>query len=122
MFKEISIGGIKIPMLANAATPLRYKHLFHKDIIKEFQEASGDVSKVTDSMPELAFIMAMAAEAKDGKVDMNLLNEEKFMDWLEQFDPLDLPMASEEIVNLYMGNNITSSEPKKKGKEKQSES
>ena len=122
MYREITIGSVKVPMLANAATPLRYKHLFHKDIIKEFQEASGDISKVMDSIPELAFIMAKAAEAKEGKADMNLLNEDVFVDWLEQFDPLDLPMASEQIVDLYMGNSITDSEPKKKEKEKQSES
>ena len=121
MFKEVTVGGIKVPMLANAATPLRYKQLFHKDIIKEFQEVTEDVSKATDSIPELAFIMAMAAKAKEGKADMNLLNMDSYVDWLEQFEPLDLPMASEEIIDLYTGNSVTDSEPKKKEKEKQSE-
>lgn len=117
MFKEIQIGGIKVPMVANAATPLRYKHLFHKDILKEMNDASDDTEKVTDSIPELAFVMAKQAAAKEGKADLNLLNESDFIGWLEQFDPFDIPMASNEIVSLYMGNALTDSESKKKEKD-----
>lgn len=116
MFKEVKIGDITIPMLANGATPLRYKLLFGRDLISEFQNAEKDATKVVDCIPELAFIMAKAAEAKEGKVDLNLLDQKAFLAWLEQFGPMDLPMASEEIINLYMGNAITAVEPKKKDK------
>lgn len=122
MFKNVKIGGITVPMLANGATPIRYKHIFHKDLIAEFQGAQDDYSKVTNSMPELAFVMAKQAEAKERKVDMNLLSEDEYVEWLEQFDPMDLPYASEQIVELYMGNNTTTTEAKKKTREKQSES
>lgn len=121
MLKEVNIGGITIPMLANGATPIRYKHVFHKDIITEFQQAQDDYSKVVNSIPELAFIMAMQAQNKEVGGDLNLLNEDKYMKWMEQFDPMDLPLAADQIVDLYMGNNITTSESKKKRKEKQSE-
>lgn len=121
MFKNIEIGGITVPMLVNGATPIRYRHVFRKDIITEFQQAQDDYSKVVNSMPELAFIMAMQAKAQDGAIDLNLLNEDKYLEWVEQFGAMDLPMASEQIINLYLGNNATSSEPKKKVKEKQNE-
>lgn len=121
MFKKVKIGGITVPMLANGATPIRYKHIFHKDIITELQNAQNDYTKVISSMPELAFIMAKQAEAKDGKADLNLLNEDMFVEWLEQFDPMDLPLASDQIMNVYMGNNAVTSESKKKTDEKQSE-
>lgn len=114
MYKEIKIGGITVPMLANGATPLRYKLVFGKDLMTEFQGAMNDSSKAMDSLPELAFIMAKAAEAKDGKTDMNCLNQDIYLDWLERFEPMDIPMASEEIVNLYSGNMETKSEAKKK--------
>ncbi len=114
MFKELKIGDKTIPMLANGATPLRYKLVFKKDIISEFQLAENDYSKVTNSMPELAFIMAKQAEACQGNADLNLLNFDMYMAWMEQFEPMDLVLASDEIVDLYMGNNQTSSEPKKK--------
>lgn len=121
MLKEVNIGGITIPMLANGATPIRYKHVFHKDIITEFQQAQDDYSKVVNSIPELAFIMAMQAQNKEVGGDLNLLNEDKYMKWMEQFDPMDLPLAADQIVDLYMGNNVTTSESKKKRKEKLNE-
>lgn len=121
MFKEVNIGGITIPMLANGATPIRYKQVFHKDIISEFQQVEKDYSKVASSIPELAFIMAMQASAKDGSTNLNLLNEEMYIKWAEQFGAMDLPLASDQIIDLYMGNNSVSSEAKKKVKEKQSE-
>ena len=114
MFKELKIGDKTIPMLANGATPLRYKLVFKKDIIAEFQLAENDYSKVTNSMPELAFIMAKQAEASQGNADLNLLNFDMYMAWMEQFEPMDLVLASDEIIDLYLGNNQTSSEPKKK--------
>lgn len=121
MFKKIKIGGITVPMLANGATPLRYKQVFHKDIISEFQQAQDDYSKIISSVPELAYIMAMQAKAKDGEVNLNLINEDGYMEWVEQFEAMDLPMETEKITNLYMGNNETTSEPKKKVEEKQNE-
>lgn len=114
MYKEIKIGDITVPMLANGATALRYRSVFGRDIITELQEAQGDTSKGFNALPELAFIMAMAAKAKAGEVDMSLLNQDMFLEWLEQFDPMDLPMAAEELTNLYTGNGKTNSEPKKK--------
>ena len=116
MFREIKIGDITVPMLANGATPLRYKLIFGKDLMTEFQGATEDAAKAMNSLPELAFIMAKAAEAKEGKADLNLLNQQMYLEWLEQFGPMDIPMASDEIVNLYTGNMETKSEPKKKEK------
>ena len=121
MYKEIKIGEHNVPMIANAATPLRYKMIFNKDLISQFQNTEENTSKGIDSITELAFIMAKAAEAKEGKSDMNKLNQDVFVAWLEQFEPMDIPMASEDIVGLYMGNALTSSEPKKNGKGKAKE-
>ena len=121
MYGEIKVGGINVPMIANAATPLRYKQLFGKDLLTEFHGVEENEAKAVESIPELAFIMAMTAKSKDGKQDLSKLNLNLYMEWLEQFDPMDLPMASEQIVNLYLGNTVTISEPKKKEKENQSE-
>lgn len=121
MYKEIKIGDVNVPMIANAATPLRYKMIFGKDLISQFQDTEENTSKGIDSITELAFIMAKAAEAKEGKADMDKLNQSIFVEWLEKFEPMDIPMASEEIVGLYMGNALTSVEPKKNGKGKAKE-
>lgn len=113
MYREIQIGEKTVPMVANGATALRYRHVFKRDLIKEFQEAKNDAAKGFNSIPELAFIMAKAAEAKEGKANMNLLNDDDLIEWLEQFGPMDVLMASDEIVNLYTGNAEASVEQKK---------
>lgn len=115
MYREIKVGEKMVPMVANAATALRYKHVFGKDLIVELQQAKDDTAKGFNSLPELAFVMAKAAEAKEGKVNMGLLNEENFMDWLEQFDSMDIVTAAEAVINLYMGNSEASVEQKKEG-------
>jgi len=113
MYREIKVGEKIVPMVANGATALRYRHVFGKDLIQELQQAQGDTSKGFNSLPELAYIMAKAAEAKEGKVNMSLLNEESFMEWLEQFDPMDVIMSAEAVINLYTGNAEANVEQKK---------
>lgn len=117
MFKEVKVGDITVPMLANGATPIRYKMLFHKDILAEFKGIEGDESKIV-TIGEIAFVMAMQAKANNGEYDLARLNEDDYMEWLEQFNPLDIEMASDKIIDVYVGNTVTSSEPKKNGKEK----
>lgn len=113
MYKEIKLGEKIVPMIANAATALRYKQVFGKEMMGEFQDIEKDTVKGMNALPELTFIMAKAAEAKEGKADMNKLNQEIYIEWLEQFDPMDIPDAASDIVDLYMGNTKTTSEPKK---------
>lgn len=119
MYREIKIGEKTIPLLANGATPMRYRMVFGRDILSEFQRAGEDGGIMISSLSELAYIMAMAA---DKSVDMSKLNVNSYINWLEQFEPLDLTNASEEIVDTYMGNTKTTSEVKKKARGAVSES
>ena len=117
MFKEIQIGEKTVGMVANGATPIRYRMIFGKDLISEFQGAGeNDTGRVSNSISELAFIMAMASDAKDGKVNLDKLNQESFVKWLEQFEPRDIAMAAESVIDVYMGNQTINSESKKKVK------
>lgn len=115
MFKEIKIGEKTVSLQANGATPLWFKQLFHKDIIAVLNGAD-DVEKVSDCAPELAYVMAKQAE----KADMTKTSREDFVAWLEQFEPLDILMASSDIITVYMGTKITSAESKKKVNGRQS--
>lgn len=114
MYREIKVGEKSIPMLANGATPIRYRMVFGRDIISEFENVQTDSGKATTSISELAFIMAKAAEAQNEHKPMTTLNQESFIEWLEQFEPLDVVLATDEIVDLYLGNEKTLSEAKKK--------
>ena len=115
MYQEIKVGSTTVPMLANGATPIRFRMVFKKDLIATFHNSEDNTASASECIPELAFIMAKAAEAqqkKDGKL-MSLLNQETFIEWLEQFEPLDLLEASDQIIELYAGNQVTTAKAKK---------
>ena len=117
MFKEVKIGEQMIPMLSNGATPIRYRRLFHKDIISKMNEGTN-ADDAVEMASELAFIMSKSAE----KVDMNTINMDDFDEWLEQFETLDIVTASEEIFSVYIGQEVTTSTAKKNKSAKQSAS
>lgn len=111
MYREIKIGELSIPMKATAATALRYRHVFGQDLMLELQDSQKNTSLGVTTVQQLAFIMACAA---DPEKDMTKLNEEVYIEWLDKFEPLDIAMATEEIVDLYVGNAKGLSEVKKK--------
>ena len=63
-----------------------------------------------DTIKQLAFIMNASAERKD----MRNLDIDSYVDWLEQFEAMELLMHSMDFIGLYMSNRITTSTPKKK--------
>ena len=111
MYREIKIGEMSIPMKATAATALRYRHVFGQDLMTEFQSVGQDSGLGMSALQQLAFIMACAA---DPEKDMNKLNDEAYMEWLDNFEPLDFAESVEDIVDLYVGNTKSLSEVKKK--------
>lgn len=110
MYSVVKIGGHEVPMESNAATPIRYKQLFHRNLLPVFR---GTVEEDTaeEMLMELAFIMAMSAAGED----MNKLSYDKYIAWLECFGALDF--FDEEVVaairDVYIGNLVTDSEVKK---------
>lgn len=115
MFKEIKIGDKNVSLLANGATPIRYRQLFHKDLISKMNEGTN-ADDALEMASELAFIMAKSAE----KADMSTINAEMYYEWLEQFETLDIVQASEQIFSVYVGQETTTSTAKKKPNAKQS--
>ena len=111
MYREIKIGEVSIPMKATAATALRYRHVFGQDLMTELQDSEENTSLGIATVQQLAFVMACAA---DPDKDMTKLNEEVYIEWLDKFEPLDLAMATQEIIDLYLGNTKGLSEVKKK--------
>lgn len=113
MEKVIKIGTKDVALQANAATPIRFRNIFGKDlltIVSEGTSPEGVNMKVASEVaPELAFLMAKTAE----KADMTKLNEDKLLQWLEQFGPMDVINATEQIFSVYFGDTETEVEAKK---------
>lgn len=111
MTKTIKVGKKDISFTSNGATPLFYKQLFHKDLMKMLN--SGDEIEIAgDNVPELAFIMAKQYD----QANMMALTTNMYIEWLSLFEPLDLILAGGEIVNVYLADSTGTEEPKKKGK------
>lgn len=110
MYKEIKVGEKLVPMLANAATPIRFRQVFGKNLLKYFigEESNEEVAAMTG---ELAYIMAKAGEG----ADMNRLSIDDYISWLEGFDATDFvdPATVSEIIKLYQGNMDMGSRAKK---------
>ena len=61
---------------------------------------------------EVGFVMAQQAESLDPlKVD---LSRGRFMQWLAQFEPMDLTNSAIDVINVYLSTYKTDSTAKKK--------
>ena len=107
MFAKVKIGETEVELSANAATPFRFKQVFHKDIFSVFGNEQKAEQEGFETIAQLTYVMAKSAE----KADMSKLNEEEFISWLEGFEPMDFVNSAEEILNAYMGNTVTSALP-----------
>lgn len=114
MIETIKIGEKEVLLRADGATPFLYKQAFGKDLLKIFSEAGNteDAAVASETASELGFVMAQQAKSPDPlKVD---LSRGAFMQWLVEFEPLDLAVNSMEIINVYLGTYNTDSTAKKK--------
>ena len=112
MEKTIKIGGVEVPMKANAATPRYYLERFGRDIFDDMAKIrSGDTNLAF--MENLAYLMAW-------QVDRTI--PESVVEWLEQFDdPMGVLNASKDIMTLWYGNAKTRAKAKKKDGESNGE-
>lgn len=109
MFGKVKIGTKNVELVATAATPYWFKQIFHDDFFIISQTVTdGNEGAAVDLFSKIGYIMAKQAE----KADMRKLNEDTFIEWLEEFDPMDLALASGDIAMLYSGQTKTTAKPK----------
>ena len=110
MFKVVKIGDKEVPMMAMASADIYYKRVFGEDPLKIVTEQGTGES--TGLLYNMGFILAKQAELRDRK-KMLLLNEDAFIEWLEQFEYSDYLEALTDIASVYYGNKAISSQEKK---------
>jgi len=112
MVAKIDIGNATVEMVANAATPIRYRSVFGEDIIKVLlaQEKEVDTGAMADAASKLAYIMKLQAE----KSDFRKASMDDFILWLEDFSPMDMIMAAGDIMTFYNSQTSALSTAKKK--------
>lgn len=107
-YAVLKIGGKDVPMMSNAATPIRYRQVFRKNLNSFFLGKMPE-EDAADLPGELAYIMAQAASG----ADMNKLSYDGYVDWLQGFEALDFASAVTPIINVYQNNLASDSEVKK---------
>lgn len=107
MYREVQIGDKSVALLANGATPIRYKQIFSKDIIAEFADAEKEVN--IEFVAPLTYVMAKQAAG-----EIATASRDDFYEWLESFEAMDITMAAKEILEVYTKNLKGSSVSKKK--------
>lgn len=133
MHKTITLlttsGEKPFPMLANAATPVIFRRVFHQDLLIEYDryvlaylqlQADPDTLvkggiEVDFGLPgKLAYIMSAAAEKAAGDTAaLSALSPDGYMEWLEGFEAAAFTLAGADIFGLYGANQQTSSTGKK---------
>lgn len=111
MYNLIKIGEKTVPMLSMASVDVYYKNIFHEDPLKIQTEAQGANEAITFYY-RMGFVMAKFAEIRDRK-EMAKLNEDSYIEWLDQFDRLELMTALEGIQATYDGQSVTYTDAKK---------
>ena len=106
MYGKVMIGDKEVEMVANAATPYRYKAIFGEDFLKKVK--GQEEADPNDFFAKLGYVMAMQAQKKD----MAKLNTETFYKWLEGYEPNDVFSACDAISEIYAGNASTDVDPK----------
>ena len=113
MITNIKVGGDEFSLIANAATPFRFKQVFGKDLLTVFQKSTQseeDGMILSEVVTQLAYIMHKQAE----KADMNQLSLDDFYTWLEDYEPMEFTMVGQEIINAYLASTQVSVDAKKK--------
>lgn len=111
MFKIVKIGDQDVPMLAMASADIYYKRVFREDPLKVITDNTTAGDK-TQLLYKMGFILAKCAELKDRKQLLNL-NENDFIDWLEQFEYGDYVAALTDVAEIYYGQKVVTSQEKK---------
>lgn len=114
MYAVVHIGEHDVPMLAMASADLYYRQVFHEDPVE--LQASDKIEDPAVSIhfySRMGFIMAKFAELKR-REEMRKLNEDAFIDWLDQFDRGAFYDALGAIGSVYNGQDPALTDGKKK--------
>ena len=113
MKKIIAIGETQVQLISNAATAIRYKQIFKRDLLKDLGRINGkeDIEQLDaiEYISKLAYVMNMQAQSI-----IKEANEDNYVKWLENFEEQDFQNVDTimEIIRVWNRNLATTSEQK----------
>ena len=112
-YKVIKIGEAEVPMMCKASTNLYYKQIFGEDPILKQSDTQMTTGESINFTQQLAFVMAKAAEANGDRAKMLDVSQDDYLDWLDQFEFLDLQNALGDVMALYTQSKTSTSREKR---------
>lgn len=114
MFAKLTIGEKEVPMLAMASSNIYYKRIFGVDPIRQQADKDLSTGDQLEFAMQMGYVLAMAAEAQGNRKKMLELNEDTYLEWLDQFGNNDYlnPDVLARVVALYNGKAPDSIEKK----------
>lgn len=114
MFAKVKIGEKEVPMLAMASSNIYYKRIFGEDPIRLQADKDLTSGEQIEFAMQMGFVLAKAAEAQGDRKKMLSLNEESYIEWLDQLESGDYvdPHVLASILAVYNGNSPDSIEKK----------
>lgn len=109
MTGAVTFGDQTIKLCGNGATSIRYKQIFHKDLLMSFRGMSVEDFDA-DTIKGLAFVMAKQAEGADFKG----ITLDDFVDWISQYEEFDFMNSAADVIGIWTANNATMAKAKKK--------
>ena len=104
----ITFGDKPTALVANGATPVLYTRIFRRDFLNSANKADD-----MDIYVELAFVMAKQAEKPLPEL-INSLKYEDYLEWVQDFEAMDIITKVTDIFALYQGQAVQTSVSKKK--------
>lgn len=114
MRSVIRIGQREVAVESNAATAIRYKQIFKRELLKDLAKLENveDVDKLDaiEYTSKLAYVINM-----QNRKEIKEASEEGYIAWMEEFEEADFqdPAAITSILNVWNRNIKTTSELKK---------
>lgn len=114
MFANVKIGEKNVPMLAMASSNIYYKRIFGADPIRLQTDKDLTTGEQLEFAMQMGFVLAKAAEAPGDRKKMLALNEDSYLEWLDQFETGDYvnPDVLAAVLAVYNGQDPDSVEKK----------
>ena len=113
MKDKVTIGNKNVEMVANAATPVFFKQIFHEDffILAENFSKSPTNGESVDIYSRIGFVASQQAKKNDE--EMSSLTFGDYVKWLKQFEAYDMAQAVDSIAEVYAHQAEPTAKPKK---------
>ena len=111
MYGKVQIGDKTVEMLSNAASPVFFRQVFHEDFIAKTAEMNSSNAIDSDLFSKMFFIIAKQAE----NADPMKLNFNSYIEWISQFELIDLINALPNIATFVFGQMQGDAIPKNEG-------